>query len=72
MFTTTTQAFASTSDLVDGKLNSVSFVELLSCYDLHEYVCTLNTVLLHCCAFKVTMTLDSCVVRAVLLIMKFC
>ena len=42
MFTTTTQAFTaiSTSGLVDGKLQlkSVSFIELLSCYDLHEHI----------------------------------
>ena len=72
MFTTTTQASTatSTSSLINGKLDSVPFVEILSyCVHLHEYMCTLNTVLLHCFAFKVTMALDSCVLRAVLRIM---
>ena len=58
-FTTTTQAFTatSTSGLVNGKLNCVSFVEILSCYDLYEYM------------FKFTMTLDSCVLSPVLKIL---
>ena len=52
MVTTTIQAFTATSisSLVNGKLNSVSCVEV---YDLHEYMYTLNTVLLHCFALKV-------------------